>query len=47
VGANPDKPEFACGDVVDENNGNNFETHHQVWFKGSPPSKEFVEARLI
>jgi hypothetical protein len=32
---------------VTDDNGKNFETHHQVWFRGAPPSKEFVEARMI
>jgi hypothetical protein len=27
-------PRFACGDKVDETNGNKYDTVHQVWFRG-------------
>jgi hypothetical protein len=35
-----------CGDVVDESNGAEFETEHQVWFRGPPPTKEEANTRL-
>ena len=40
---------YECGDKLDtiSNEGAKYETLHQVWFRGQPPSKEFIQARQL
>lgn len=38
---------WECGDSLDSLSGTKYETLHQVWFRGMPPNKEFLEARLL
>ena len=52
-GDNPENPVFECGSYHRMNN-NGLEdnpsmvyTHHSVWFRGEPASKEEVRKRLI
>lgn len=45
-GAQVEGGKWQCGDSLNDIDGGSKDTLHQVWFRGAPPSKDFVTLRL-